>query len=135
MTRLTFLQVLNLSYNNLWGKIPTSTQLQSFNDTCFMGNAGLCGLPLSKNCTNGEESKEGIPVDDVVEFEIWWFYMGMGPGFAAGFFGVCASLFFNRTWRHAYFLFLDSVMDWIYVTAAIKMKRVRRMLRRRTGVD
>ncbi|CAH2049703.1 unnamed protein product [Thlaspi arvense] len=134
MTRLTFLGVLDLSNNNLWGKIPTSTQLQGFNETCFAGNAELCGLPLSKRCTN--QSQGGIPVVDVVEeSEILWFYKGMWPGFAAGFFGVCASLFFNRTWRHAYFLFLDRVKDWIYVTTVIKMKQVGRMLKRLTGVD
>ena len=50
MSSLTFLNHLNLSNNNLTGKIPLSTQLQSFNASDFIGNK-LCGLPLSNNCT------------------------------------------------------------------------------------
>ncbi|KAJ8898949.1 hypothetical protein K2173_008449 [Erythroxylum novogranatense] len=45
---LTFLSFLDLSYNKLVGMIPTSTQLQSFLPSCFEGNAGLCGPPLSE---------------------------------------------------------------------------------------
>ncbi|KAJ8898940.1 hypothetical protein K2173_008436 [Erythroxylum novogranatense] len=51
---LTFLSFLNLSHNKLVGMIPTSTQLQSFLPSCFEGNAGLCGPPLSESCRDGE---------------------------------------------------------------------------------
>ncbi|KAK2991189.1 hypothetical protein RJ640_002303, partial [Escallonia rubra] len=50
ISSLTFLSYLNLSFNNFSGQIPTSTQLQSFNASCFIGNK-LCGPPVSKNCT------------------------------------------------------------------------------------
>ncbi|MCL7034216.1 hypothetical protein MKW94_005219 [Papaver nudicaule] len=39
---LAFLSALNLSFNKLVGKIPS-------------GNYGLCGFPLSKNCTSTVE--------------------------------------------------------------------------------
>ncbi|KAJ9179552.1 hypothetical protein P3X46_011327 [Hevea brasiliensis] len=48
--KLTFLSNLNLSFNNLRGTIPSSSQLQSLNSSCFTGNEELCGLSL-KNCS------------------------------------------------------------------------------------
>ena len=50
ISNLTFLSFLNFSNNNLVGKIPSSTQLQSFDASSFTGNE-LCGPPLLKNCT------------------------------------------------------------------------------------
>ncbi|CAD5183519.1 unnamed protein product, partial [Musa acuminata subsp. malaccensis] len=41
-----FLERLNLSYNNLSGKIPTSGQLSTFDPSTYVGNKGLCGMPL-----------------------------------------------------------------------------------------
>nr|XP_018678819.1 PREDICTED: leucine-rich repeat receptor protein kinase EMS1-like [Musa acuminata subsp. malaccensis] len=41
-----FLERLNLSYNNLSGKIPTSGQLSTFDSWTYVGNKGLCGMPL-----------------------------------------------------------------------------------------
>uniref|UniRef100_A0A804IHU8 Leucine-rich repeat-containing N-terminal plant-type domain-containing protein n=1 Tax=Musa acuminata subsp. malaccensis TaxID=214687 RepID=A0A804IHU8_MUSAM len=41
-----FLERLNLSYNNLSGKIPTSGQLSTFDSWAYVGNKGLCGMPL-----------------------------------------------------------------------------------------
>ncbi|GMP23802.1 hypothetical protein CsSME_00001272 [Camellia sinensis var. sinensis] len=41
MSNLTFLSHLNLSYNNLIGRIPLSTQLQSLENSSFVGNK-LC---------------------------------------------------------------------------------------------
>ncbi|MFQ6665788.1 hypothetical protein Gotur_032399, partial [Gossypium turneri] len=51
LSQLTFLSNLNLSYNDLSGKIPTSTQLQSFDPSSFSHNRGLCGPPISPNCS------------------------------------------------------------------------------------
>ncbi|XP_059643299.1 receptor-like protein EIX2 [Cornus florida] len=122
MSNLTFLNYLNLSYNNLSGIIPSSTQLQSFGEASFIGNAELCGAPLTKNCTEEEESQSATHVGpDKEESEMFWVYIGMGPGFAAGFWGVCGVLFFKRTWRHAYFQFLDAMKDRIYVSTLLQM--------------
>ena len=85
MSSLTFLSHLNLSNNNLIGRIPSSTQLQSFNASNFFGNK-LCGPPLIDNCTKDVqpniEKKEckafsGVDVD--------WFYVSMALGFVVGF--------------------------------------------------
>ncbi|XP_052177494.1 receptor-like protein EIX2 [Diospyros lotus] len=73
ISTLTSLSDLNLSFNNLSGKIPTSTQLQSFNDSGFMGNPRLCGAPLKINCTDQQNySKTTFAVHkDVKESEIF----------------------------------------------------------------
>ncbi|RVW72126.1 Receptor-like protein 12 [Vitis vinifera] len=130
MKNLTFLSHLNLSYNNFLGRIPSSTQLQSFDAFSYIGNAELCGAPLTKNCTEDEDF-QGIDVIDENEegSEIPWFYIGMELGFIVGFWGVCGALLFKKAWRHAYFQFLYRVKDWVYVAIAIRLNRLQNNLR------
>ncbi|CAK9160946.1 unnamed protein product [Ilex paraguariensis] len=135
MSNLTSLNYLNLSYNYFSGSIPLSTQLQSLGETSFVGNVGLCGAPLPINCTKKEESQGSTPVDeDGDESEVFWFYIGMGIGFALSFWGVCCVLFFKRTWRHAYFMFLDKLKDHIYVTVMLKVNWFHKKIGRRNDV-
>ncbi|KAH0728042.1 hypothetical protein KY284_003907 [Solanum tuberosum] len=104
---LTTLSYLNLSNNNLSGMIPLSTQLQSFDPTSFLGNE-LCGLPLLVNCSlDGNIPNHKYEDDESDKYEVDWFYISMAIGFALSFWGVCGSLLFKRSWRHAYFRFLD----------------------------
>ncbi|KAH0724597.1 hypothetical protein KY290_000412 [Solanum tuberosum] len=104
---LSTLSLLNLSDNNLSGVIPLSTQLQSFDPTSFQGNK-LCGLPLLVNCSLDDNILNHEYEDDESDKdEVDWFYISMAIGFALSFWGVCGSLLFKRSWRHAYFRFLD----------------------------
>lgn len=80
---LDFLSVLNLSYNGLVGSIPESPHFQTFNNLSFLGNIGLCGLPLSKECekTNPNmvsHSLQKKPVDIIL-------FLFVGLGFGVGF--------------------------------------------------
>ncbi|KAL7197936.1 hypothetical protein ACSBR2_020458 [Camellia fascicularis] len=52
LTSLTFLEVFDVSQNNLIGIIPRGRQFETFSNTSYEGNLGLCGFPLSKNCGN-----------------------------------------------------------------------------------
>ncbi|GMP98281.1 hypothetical protein CsSME_00046232 [Camellia sinensis var. sinensis] len=52
LTSLTFLEVFDVSQNNLTGIIPQGQQFETFSNTSYEGNLGLCGFPLSKNCGN-----------------------------------------------------------------------------------
>ncbi|KAJ9701128.1 hypothetical protein PVL29_006465 [Vitis rotundifolia] len=130
MKNLSFLSHLNISYNNFSGRIPSGTQLQSFDAISYIGNAELCGAPLTKNCTEDEDF-QGVDVIDENEevSEIPWFYIGMGLGFIVGFWGVCGALLFKKAWRHAYFQFLYRVKDWVYVAIAIRLNRLQNNLR------
>nr|KJB45946.1 hypothetical protein B456_007G339700 [Gossypium raimondii] len=99
ISNLNFLNHFNVSYNNLTGQIPISTQLQSFENFSYMGNH-LCGPPLTKSCNT-----KGIPTDVANNGSSSEGILG----FVIGFWGVVAPLFFNRSWRHAYYRKLDQV--------------------------
>ncbi|KAK1264531.1 hypothetical protein QJS04_geneDACA021324 [Acorus gramineus] len=50
LSELNFLEDLNLSFNNLSGRIPTGSQLQTFTNASYIGNYDLCGPPTSNKC-------------------------------------------------------------------------------------
>ncbi|XP_044505661.1 receptor-like protein EIX2 [Mangifera indica] len=109
-------------------KIPTGTQLQSFNASIYEGNPGQCGLPLPKKCP-GEEPAQApstttgeIPEDEFISFG---FYVSLSLGFIVGFWGVCGSLVHSQSCRHAYLKFLGDMKDRIYVTAAINFAKLK----------
>ncbi|RZB61723.1 Receptor-like protein EIX2 [Glycine soja] len=105
ISNLSFLSMLDVSYNHLKGKIPTGTQLQTFDASRFIGN-NLCGPPLPINCssngkTHSYEGSHGHGVN--------WFFVSATIGFVLGLWIVIAPLLICRSWRHAYFHFLDHV--------------------------
>ncbi|BBH01686.1 receptor like protein 3 [Prunus dulcis] len=118
LASLNFLKEFNASYNNLEGPIPTGTQLQSFNASAFEGNPKLCGAPLPNKCRpikdmdadNKNNKDEGNG-----HHQLPWFYIFVTLGFIVGFWGVCGSLVINKTWRYAYFQFIDNLQDRLYV--------------------
>ncbi|GLU12826.1 hypothetical protein SLE2022_294840 [Rubroshorea leprosula] len=50
LVSLTFLSDLNLSNNQLVGLIPQGNQFNTFENSSYEGNLGLCGFPLTKTC-------------------------------------------------------------------------------------
>nr|GEZ34905.1 leucine-rich repeat domain, L domain-like protein [Tanacetum cinerariifolium] len=133
------LVVLNLANSNLSGRIPASvksliklealipsgTQLQTFEPSRYLGNARLCGLPLTKYSPGdkvlevtpvvGERKSDGEAIDELQR----WFYIGETIGFAMGFWIVVTALLLNRRGRHAFFHFHDCVKDWVYVKVVV----------------
>lgn len=82
---LDFLSVLNLSYNQLVGRIPPGpAHFQTFSNLSFMGNIGLCGLPLSKPCDNTEPNMVShLSAKEPVDIILFLFIgLGFGVGFA-----------------------------------------------------
>ncbi|MED6111702.1 hypothetical protein PIB30_054777 [Stylosanthes scabra] len=121
LSNLSFLGYLNLSYNDSKGMIPLSTQLQSFDLSSYMGNPELCGAPLLKNCTQEKDHNDSQQNEDRDSDEFRTsFLIGMGVGFASGFWVVCSTIFFIRRCRHAYFRMLDN----LYVFVVLKMNRI-----------
>ncbi|XP_047953401.1 receptor-like protein 9DC3, partial [Salvia hispanica] len=91
LTRLTFLAKLNLSINYLVGEIPRYNQFSTFENDSYMGNLGLCGLPLTRKC----KEDDGKLIQPAAEEEYYengfidgfgWrcVVMGYGSGFAVG---------------------------------------------------
>ncbi|XP_030933555.1 receptor-like protein EIX2 [Quercus lobata] len=116
------------------GNIPSGTQIRGFNASYFIGNGALCGPPLTQKCP-GEETpnRSEVTTNDNEENgdELGkWFYVGTGFGFAMGFWGVCSSLVLKRSWRLAYFLLLDNMKDWLYVTITVNIARLQRKIQR-----
>ncbi|KAK4377204.1 hypothetical protein RND71_003500 [Anisodus tanguticus] len=52
LVSLTFLSFLNLSFNQLYGRIPRGNQFQTFSADSFEGNTRLCDFPLKKMCSD-----------------------------------------------------------------------------------
>ncbi|CAN6561051.1 unnamed protein product [Malus baccata var. baccata] len=127
LASLNFLNDFNVSYNNLEGPIPTSTQLQSFEASAFEWNPKLCGAPLPNECRIDAHDKNNRDDEDDGH-QLPWFYIFAAFGFIFGFWGVCGSLIIKKTWRYAYFQFIDNVQDRFYVMLAVRMNRTKRWL-------
>ncbi|XP_028773182.1 receptor-like protein EIX2 [Neltuma alba] len=124
------LAVLDLSYNNLFGKIPIGTQLQSFDSSSYKGNLGLCGEPLDIKCPGEGKPQESVKfqenIDTILSREFYW---SMTFGFIIGFWGIFGPVLFNRSWRHAYFKFLNNATDGIYVIVVLNVTKCNRRFR------
>ncbi|KAL8482012.1 hypothetical protein ACS0TY_028242 [Phlomoides rotata] len=89
LTSLTFLAKLNLSMNNLVGQIPQSNQFSTFENDSYVGNQGLCGVPLTRKCEEDSgleiSPEEGYDSDFVDRLTCWQVVaMGYGCGCVIG---------------------------------------------------
>ncbi|XP_054817572.1 receptor-like protein EIX2 [Prosopis cineraria] len=123
ISNLSFLNYLNLSYNNFDGQIPLGNQIQTFDAWSFVGNLELCGDPLPKKCNMKEETHNSKTADGNKDDNfLKSLYLGMGVGFAVGFWGICGSLFLIRSWRHKFFLWFYHLVDQLYVAVVLCFK-------------
>ncbi|KAK4775147.1 hypothetical protein SAY86_010082 [Trapa natans] len=83
-----FLAFFNVSYNQLSGSIPQGKQFDTFDNTSYLGNFGLCGRPLSKRCQSpGKEEPQFVePTDNSLGFDFDWriILMGVASGLFVG---------------------------------------------------
>ncbi|KAG8379064.1 hypothetical protein BUALT_Bualt07G0049400 [Buddleja alternifolia] len=110
LSDLSFLSHLNLSHNNFSGRIPTGNQLQTLdNPSIYDGNPQLCGALLHKKCNDDEapnvENHAATREDD--RAEKIYLYGVIISGSAIGFWGIIGVLIFKRSWRQAYFGFIE----------------------------
>jgi Leucine-rich repeat (LRR) protein len=103
---LIFLSVLNLSFNQLRGKIPLIKQFATFSESSYEGNIGLCGFPLKEKCTH-EEPGSSPPASKEAHLDfgnrIDWNFLSAELGFIFGFGIVIGPLIFWKRWRICYF--------------------------------
>ncbi|KAJ9709823.1 hypothetical protein PVL29_001341 [Vitis rotundifolia] len=129
MSSITSLNHLNLSHNLLLGPIPTTNQFSTFNDpSIYEANLGLCGPPLSTNCSTLNDQGHKDEEEDEDEWDMSWFFISMGLGFPVGFWAVCGSLTLKKSWRQAYFRFIDETRDRLYVFTAVNVARLKRKM-------
>jgi Leucine-rich repeat (LRR) protein len=115
LSSLTFLSGLNLSYNNLSGRIPTGHQLQVLDDpSIYEGNPGLCGFPLSIECTHNNMNQPNVSNKETSDAMIS-FNVGAIIGILMGSCVVCGVLLWNESWRMKCFQCFDNLHDRLYV--------------------
>ncbi|MED6140675.1 hypothetical protein PIB30_095607 [Stylosanthes scabra] len=125
LAQIDRLSVLDLSYNDLSGEIPLGAQLQTRDASAYAGNPKLCGAPLNNTCPiHGHQINEHGDDEQSVTTE--GFYIALAVGFVVGFWGVCFSLIFKKSWRYAYFKLLSDVYDELYVFVAIKVAKFKK---------
>ncbi|XP_031496547.1 receptor like protein 26-like [Nymphaea colorata] len=107
LLRLTFLSVLNLSFNSLQGKIPEGNQFSTFDARFFEGNAGLCGPPLTRKCTDTR------PIDFTGDRKIDFkpLYIAAESGFIVGLACVLMPLFLVGRVRRWWYGLVDNFIN------------------------
>ena len=86
LAQLTFLASFNVSYNLFTGSIPQGNQFNTFPNSSFEGNSGLCGSPLLRKCEGSSPSTSNENQGYGSSIEIDWKYVviGYGSGFLVG---------------------------------------------------
>jgi hypothetical protein len=135
---LIFLSVLNLSFNQLVGRIPFIKQFATFSEASYEGNRGLYGCPLKKECTSAEprsppptfediHSKSGLLID--------WNYLSAELGFVFGFGLIIGPLMFWKRWRIQYYKHVDDIFFKIFPQLYLLGGKYRRIRANRNGVQ
>lgn len=83
-TSLTSLAWLNVSYNQLEGNIPQGGQFSTFTNASFVGNGGLCGKPLSKQCKSSDTGTPSLK-HEKSSYDTILLFCFAGLGFGLGF--------------------------------------------------
>ncbi|GKV16444.1 hypothetical protein SLEP1_g27084 [Rubroshorea leprosula] len=124
---LKWLSVFNLSNNQLVGPIPQGKQFNTFDESSYKGNLGLCGLPLSKACNKSTMHPKLLSSK---KDELWGFgwktvLLGYGCGMAFGLFmGYLVFWTGKPKW-------LVTLFDGLQNQRTRKSKKTRRCVRRR----
>ncbi|KAK7268444.1 hypothetical protein RIF29_21142 [Crotalaria pallida] len=133
MSSLTSLSHLNLSNNNFSGPIPIGNQFSTYDSSAYANNPYLYGheLPNKRPNDNSHDVPESRGYEDdgkkdkVVKL---LFYFVIAIGFISGFWGVIGVLLLNKSWRHAYFRWVEDAVDNIYVTIVIRVAKLKKWM-------
>jgi hypothetical protein len=133
---LSFLSVLNLSFNQLVGKIPLTKQFATFLETSYEGNIRLCGFPLKEKCTR-EEPRSSPPTSKETHLNsgnaIDWNFLSAELRFVFGFGIVIGPLMFSKRWRIYYYKHADDNFFKMFPQLYIRIENRQRQAHRDQG--
>jgi hypothetical protein len=100
----------------LVGKIPTGTQLQTFETSSFEGNDGLYGPPLTEKLLHGKRQEElhPQPACGRLACSIDWNFLSVELGFVFGLGIIIGPVMFWKKWRLSYWKLVDRILCWIF---------------------
>ncbi|CAI9301555.1 unnamed protein product [Lactuca saligna] len=120
LTDLPFLSVLNLSYNQLEGRIPTGSQFQTFQNTSYKGNIGLCGSPLNKICSTSDVIKPKHTTTIFGDSNGYdWQFIFTGVGFGASAAIVVGPLVLSKQGRNFWDKYTNKIVEIICLVLGI----------------
>ncbi|KAG7967527.1 hypothetical protein I3843_08G104100 [Carya illinoinensis] len=126
---LIFLSVLNLSFNQLSGKIPKIKQFATFSKSAYEGNVDLCGFPLEEQCIDegpGSSTPTSEESNSNSEIGIDWNFISVELGFVFGFGIAIGPLMFWKRWRMCYYEHADEIFFKIFPRLYITIENRRR---------
>ncbi|XP_057990677.1 receptor-like protein 9DC3 [Hevea brasiliensis] len=104
LTYLTFLEVFRVSHNQLEGPIPEGKQFNTFDNTSYEGNLGLCGFPLEK-CDNGERQQPTSSKEIDSKSKIGFGWKAISAGYGCGvIFGIAMGYVVFKTRKPTWFV-------------------------------
>jgi len=125
---LLFLSILNLSFNLLEGMTPHKNQFDTFANTSYNGNIGLCGSPMEEKCIH-EESRSS-PSTSEETHAIYWKIIIVELGFIFGFGIVIKPLMLWKRWRICYSNHTDDIFFKMFPQFYIRMENRLRLRHR-----
>ncbi|XP_059650565.1 LRR receptor-like serine/threonine-protein kinase ERL1 [Cornus florida] len=132
---LTGLLSFNASKSHLNGRIPKKIGNMKTLESPDLSRNKLSGsIPPSLSSCHGDTSSDighhdpHVPKsnDEEDESERLAFYTAIGPGFLVGFLAICGILHFKKSWRYAWFQFVENTYNNLLVAVIVKAGWVRR---------
>ncbi|KAI7997071.1 Receptor-like protein 9DC3 [Camellia lanceoleosa] len=109
--------------------IPTGSQIQTFSDTSFQGNKGLCGYPLNISCKNASPvpslvlRSDRVPVECPLSLEPKIF-KSAAVGFVVGLGIFIGLLVCCKRWNECFFKHVEQVLERISIWKKNKKEEI-----------